>query len=519
MNFRPQMVTNHFNKARFAWAYYLPQIYIRTWWAVPHEPLEKVAKRYRNIVFCDLFDPTIAAQIAEGLYEIRQWSDASEFARRAIAGDPYNMDLRTKGLYVERGKTGRQIAKDAIEQLAHDFRHRPEIETTVAELYYAAGLAAEAEKASRAILEKDPANKTAFNNVLSLLRLQGKTEESEQIVAPFVAEHASLVGDWALVDTVNYYIDRREYERAALFLSKNLNYLDRSPGAAMIMLGRLKWFRGDLDGAREEFERYYERYGGSEGAMDLPQLEALRGNWDVMRNQSYRILADRHTMMTGYFLNAIYSLHQGDIPQGEKAIGTGLAYKVHDPEDYQTFALWQFYRGDFPAVIKACNNGQRYVRGPYDRWLDVTELRARLAMGDVEGAEPIVKRMRLLLPFFVWTYIGEALWQLGKGDIAAARNAIEVARRYNPRDTHTQVAHGRILLAEGKTEEAIVELRYAADHVHAPRHLTEACYYLGQALEKARKTDEAAKAYERLLDLWAAGGWADKAKEGLERCR
>jgi len=188
---------------------------------------------------------------------------------------------------------------------------------------------------------------------------------------------------------------------------------------------------------------------------------------------------------------------------------------AHDPDAFENLARWRYYAGDFAGAIAACDEGRRFVYAPMSAELDMLECRARLTLGDVKGAKQIVDRMRLFMPSANSTNICEALWHLSQKNIASARAVIDVARRWNPRNTFNQMIYGRVLLAEGKKDEAIAELQFAADHLHRVWEATEVYYYLAQALEASGQAAEAKKYYAKLLDLWPVGFWADRAKAGL----
>jgi len=72
-------------------------------------------------------------------------------------------------------------------------------------------------------------------------------------------------------------------------------------------------------------------------------------------------------------------------------------------------------------------------------------------------------------------------------------------------------------LAAGKKDEAIAELRFAADHLDRPWQGTETHRYLGQACEASGRRDQAQKAYAKLAAMWPVGYWGGLAKAGMKR--
>jgi len=513
--FSPPTVTKYFNQAKSCWAYYTPERLTRAEWAITVEPPERAAKAFKVIADYDVFNAEIVATIINHLSELRQWDDAAELLDKFIKANSRSLWARTKRIVVERARTGRQISKADIVKLAADFRDHPDVDEFVADLYHSAGMMAEAEPALRKVLARDPGNSKAFYDLLELLRFQGKPEEADKLVGPFVTFHQDLTGNGALLNAARFYYNRREYDKAAPFMVGKWGGLDTWQGGTIIMMGDLRWARGDFQGAVAEYERCHTRYQDQAGPMQIGRIEALRGNWEEVNKQGDRICGENPAPLLGFWMKALCALHKGDLAEGEKQAFTGRVVLAHDPEAYQYLAAWRFHAGNFQGVTQACEEGRRYVRGGTDTELDMLDVKARLILNDAMGARPIIERMGLFFPYADATWVCLALWHLQRNDVAEARKTIELVRRCNPRSTLVQVTNGRILLAEGKKNEAIAELRYACDHLHFAWQGTEAHYYLGQALEAAGQTAEAKKAYQRLLALWSAGYWADKARAGM----
>ena len=513
--FSPPTVTQYFNQSEYNWPHYVPQMLTRVEWAVPYETPAQVANRYKYLTFYDVFNAELSYSAATAIYNIRQYDDAVELLDRVIRDYPRRLDVRMKRLYAERARSGKQLTKTDVEKLANDFRDHADIDETLLELFYSAHLTTEAIALCSKILAKDPGHRSAFGKLVTLLREQGNLDLSNKLVAAYVAEHRDLVGNAALVDSANYYYDRRDYQRAAKFLSGEWGSLDPWQGGTIFMMGKIRWALGDSKGARAEFEREFERYQRGSALAAIALCEALRGNWGEMLKQADRIHASRPSDLDAWWVKGIYYLHQGNLAEGEKAVTYGRGMMAHDPDAFENLARWRYYAGDFAGAIAACDEGRRFVYAPMSAELDMLECRARLTLGDVKGAKQIVDRMRLFMPSANSTNICEALWHLSQKNIASARAVIDVARRWNPRNTFNQMIYGRVLLAEGKKDEAIAELQFAADHLHRVWEATEVYYYLAQALEASGQAAEAKKYYAKLLDLWPVGFWADRAKAGL----
>ncbi len=94
--------------------------------------------------------------------------------------------------------------------------------------------------------------------------------------------------------------------------------------------------------------------------------------------------------------------------------------------------------------------------------------------------------------------INLALSYMGKGDLAAALDELSSVRALDPGNPIISVTIGRVLFAQGKTEEAVHEYRRAI--VVAP-HYANAHFYLGLALMKQSKLSAARDAFKEVVKI------------------
>jgi len=514
---RPPLVTERFARSEAAWAAYYPQYYVRAGWSVPGTPLASVARRYETLLSFDGFDAALALTAARGLHAIRCWDDERRAIDWGLARDPYAFELRAQALQAQRARSGRPIAQADIEAFARDFAHCPAAAQEVADLLRAAGDLAEAEAVCRRILAAAPGDREAYFDLTELLRAQGRADESEALIGPFVARHADLDANRAVREAADFRIERREYDLAAALMARHAARLDPSEQGTIVTMGLLRWFGGDRSAAHAEFERYFNRYGRAAGPCRLAELEAMRGNWDEMRKLGDRLARTRTGDPHGHFLRAVVLLHDGHADQGRQTITAALQRMLQDPRAYELFARWHLLYGDFRTGARACRDGRRIVPGPFDLALDATAFRAALLAGDPIEAESILARLRLFAPNHSLAHACEALWRLHQRDVTGARRALEPARLRNPRDTLVRIAWGRILLGEGRVEEAVDALRSAIDEAHAPYELAEALLSIGEAYAAADRKDLADRAWQGVCELWPASYWADQAEERQRR--
>ena len=104
----------------------------------------------------------------------------------------------------------------------------------------------------------------------------------------------------------------------------------------------------------------------------------------------------------------------------------------------------------------------------------------------------------LFYPNYEHAVINLGLAYLGKGDYAAAQEELSSARAANPRSPVIRASIGRILFAQGKTEQAILEYRKALEI--APDYAS-AHYHMGLALMKVSKLDAARNEFKEVLRI------------------
>jgi type IV pilus assembly protein PilF len=94
--------------------------------------------------------------------------------------------------------------------------------------------------------------------------------------------------------------------------------------------------------------------------------------------------------------------------------------------------------------------------------------------------------------------INLGLAYLGKGDYAAALDELSAVRSGSPRNPIVTVAIGRVLFAQGKTDQAVYEYRKAL--IIAPQY-ANAHFYLGLALMKQSRLSAAREAFKEVVKI------------------
>jgi tetratricopeptide (TPR) repeat protein len=132
---------------------------------------------------------------------------------------------------------------------------------------------------------------------------------------------------------------------------------------------------------------------------------------------------------------------------------------------------------------------QSYTRVAHIRWLkgdldgSIEVMRMAVTSGNPRDAEPTA-----------WAYTRLGIYELQAGDTEIATKSAEIAFQFAPNYAAALLLRGRILLAQGKAEEAIESLQHAATLTR----LTEYEWTLADALREAGRP-QAAEEVERSL--------------------
>ncbi len=132
---------------------------------------------------------------------------------------------------------------------------------------------------------------------------------------------------------------------------------------------------------------------------------------------------------------------------------------------------------------------QSYTRVAHMRWLkgdldgSIEVMRMAVTSGNPRDAEPTA-----------WAYTRLGIYELQAGDTEIARKSAEIAFQFAPNYAAALLLRGRILLAQGKAEEAIESLQHAATLTRLPEYE----WTLADALRKAGHS-QTAEEVERCL--------------------
>jgi tetratricopeptide (TPR) repeat protein/predicted Ser/Thr protein kinase len=407
-----------------------------------NEPLERVTtaslpalRRYsRAIKAEDIGDPEGAVSLLEEAIELD-----STFA----------MAYRKLAVVLSNANAPQSRVMEAATK-AHDFRHRlPEIERYLAAAYYYGNVEwdrTEVIRAYRAVLDLDPDETTALNNLSLELFALYEHEEAERLLS-----HAVEVDPSVLVAHINLVLAQvalGAFAAAESSAARLAEVFSAENPFVRLVRGGLASTRGEYTTAEDHFEQV----GAAQRASLSMQAFSLDGLASVAQLTGHIRLADRHYR----------DLMAVRAQQGNP--GASLAEAVE--------AAWLeiLYR-DRPAEAV--------------RIMDAAL--ARYPMGQIEAADR---------PY------------LALAELFAAVGQIDVARRYmtgfeSEVDAGLQRgiafrhgAVGFIALAEGRTQDAITSFRAWYDEGGD----ISASYALGTAYGAAGDVDSALASYERAVN-------------------
>ena len=112
--------------------------------------------------------------------------------------------------------------------------------------------------------------------------------------------------------------------------------------------------------------------------------------------------------------------------------------------------------------------------------------------------------------------INLSLAYLGKGDYSSAMEELQIVRASDPRNPVVRVSIGRVLFAQGKTQQAVDEYRRAIEI--APDY-SHAYFHLGLALMKQSKLSAARDAFKEVVRIAPDSGVGHSAMSYIDLLR
>lgn len=171
--------------------------------------------------------------------------------------------------------------------------------------------------------------------------------------------------------------------------------------------------------------------------------------------QVARKLVAQRTFVFDYALLGDALMEQGKLDEAVEAYQKMVDLKP-SLQTYSRVAHMRWLKGDLPGAIRA--------------------IEVAVSSGSIREPEPVA-----------WALTKLALYELQSGEKDLALRATEAATRYLPDYAAAELMRGRILLAEGKTAEAITSLEAAAKKSPLPEYL----WTLADALRADGKVTQA----------------------------
>lgn len=390
-----------------------------------------------------------------------------------------------------RGEVAKFIGEYADVRLA-DPKRQSELKAALATAYGSRGEHVQARAAADAALQADPGNIAAQLIVARLLLIAGdKTAAMEQVEATMKA-HPESAQPWLSKAELLQSSGAEAGEVMAAYREA----LKREPANSTAHVGivGLLMQQRDFDGAQKQ----------------LAELEKQApGN------------------LQGRYFNALLALERKDLKTAYEASQQLLKAGSGNPRFLHLAAAVEYERGAYLQAIVYLSKALPNSKTPIS--IRVLMARAQLRAGDARKALSFVQPLLdggAPLPAEVYSVAADAYLQMGNGD--AARKMFAKAVQVNPKDARGRTALALAQLGEGRTEQAMVELKgiaTAAGEGAAEAEVVMAMAHLrggrmSEALAAAdaieRKHPDAPVAPFLRAQVEGRLGHADKARAQLE---
>ncbi len=265
------------------------------------------------------------------------------------------------------------------------------------------------------------------------------------------------------------------------------------PRQTSALVEKLGW--SFVEKARVSFDPGYYKVAEQCALCLESKLERARNENEAL--SSAKSLRAASLLLRGHVLHSLHRFAEAEKIARELVESRGIAY------DFGLLGDVLMEQGKLDEAILAYRKmmeqrpgPQAYSRAAHVRWLK----------GDLEGARIL---MRLSAQSAgqgdaesaAWAWSRLALFELQAGNVKRAHSTCDLALELQPDYATALLARGRVLLAEGRTDEAIPALQKAAELNRLPEYL----WTLADALRAAGRSDEAAKVESQL----AASGSAN----------
>jgi tetratricopeptide (TPR) repeat protein len=193
---------------------------------------------------------------------------------------------------------------------------------------------------------------------------------------------------------------------------------------------------------------------------------------------------------------------------GDRSLGWPLAVVNELPDPSMVEPGTSVYIPNDPRILASMAAGRAAAKRPYNRGTYLMELgRDREAIGQLERA--LATAPETVTPRY---HLGVAL--LRQGHIEDATRELEEVVRRRPLDKDFRYALGCAYLKQGAFKPALRQFDQALrfDPVNAPAQFGRAL-----VLHRLDERDDAARAWQRFLELNPDGPWAEQARDYLMR--
>lgn len=256
-------------------------------------------------------------------------------------------------------------------------------------------------------------------------------------------------------------------------------------------------------GENEEAERYLDRVLAAQpmeadAYLLKGMIRAHAGDMEQAKEQFENVLKlNKNYGLAWFHLGNIESI-LGKSAEGIKDYNRALSVGYDTSEVHYHLGLIYEERGDYEEAIRCYNRAIAMDELKKEYW--ISKISLQLTAGKIEEALQVLKEYRMIAPEDFGGFHLEAAALTAAGRFAEADEVLAQAEKLFPEDSRLVVDRVRVLVSQGKAEEALAEITKAEDMALTAEQKSSLLIHKGNVLGLQDDLDGAIACYQEAAE-------------------
>ena len=425
----------------------------------------------------------------------RRFREAEQQFREGIRIDPQNLDLRSAlaRLFLAQGR--RADAEEFFKQVKHDFPNNSVGYRMLGDYYFTTGDLERAATEYGSLYSEHPKDYEVKKNDIQLLILTNRFDQAEKLNDELLS--SSPNDSQALLYSGEIQLHKGQARSAAATFQKLIEN-DPKNGAGHFQLALALQELGDQDSAERELRdavRFRPDLADAQRALAL--LAMRKGDSALLEQAATQLISLRPAGPDGYALRAISAINRKQFASAEADVRKAIEVGPQSQLGYVQMGNLRFAQKQYPDAASAYQqalerdvNSVDALRGLINTYIVQNHLDKALAAAQAQIAKSPGNGD-------FYDLLGTLLFKNVK-DLNGAETALRKSVELNGKNLDAVIKLGQLLLAQGKTDQAIATYQQALkDH---PGNAT-LCELLGEIYQSNQDWRNAEDFYQKALTI------------------